>query len=130
LITVTVTGIGQVEAMLGKIAARMGNIAPVLNEAARISISSVRRNFEEGGRPPWKPLKKGSRKPLVNTGSLRDSVRAEISADGLSIGSPLPYAPFHQLGTRHIPARPFLVIQPEDITALEEAIAHYIEGGA
>ncbi|MBZ5545368.1 MAG: phage virion morphogenesis protein [Acidobacteriia bacterium] len=55
---------------------------------------------------------------LVRTGALRDSLIGpsapghieETDEASLTIGSRLPYAMFHQLGTRRMPARPMIVL--------------------
>jgi Mu-like prophage protein gpG len=55
--------------------------------------------------------------PLIDTGAMMRFLRAfeigERAPDGgyiASIASDRPYAAFHQFGTKHIPARPFLPI--------------------
>jgi phage gpG-like protein len=75
---------------------------------------------------PWKPRKplgplaKTHRPLLFQTGRLRASLTDETSADHIEeiipdrgtftliFGTRTPYAPFHQYGTRFIPARPLL----------------------
>ena len=55
---------------------------------------------------------------LIRTGALRDSLIGpsapghieETDEASLTIGSRLPYAMFHQLGTRRMPARPMIVL--------------------
>ena len=70
--------------------------------------------------PRWKPLapstrarraRRGGRgKILWDTGRLRASYvtnpTVQVSKEGLRMGSNLPYARFHEQGTRYIPARP------------------------
>ncbi len=70
--------------------------------------------------PPSKRAKQAS-PLLVRTGALRDSLLGpsapghveELEAQSLTLGSRLPYALFHQLGTRRMPARPLIVLSGE-----------------
>ena len=59
---------------------------------------------------PWAPRKdtKATHPLLIKSGSLRQSIRWRlIGSDAVVIGSPMKYAPYHQLGTKKMPARPF-----------------------
>lgn len=46
----------------------------------------------------------------VNQGRLRGSITSQLDSDGetVRIGPDVKYAIFHQIGTKHIPARPML----------------------
>lgn len=106
---------------------------------------SFRHNFEVGGRPAWAPLKDvtierkertGAANPsqiLVHTGKLR-RVAGQLNIweingiQGEAHVSRLPgaeYGSFHQSGFTHhmgneVPAREFLVIQPQDEAEIEQ----------
>ncbi len=81
------------------------------------------------GGTPWAPLATstlGKRRRggiLVATGALRGSLVEEGApdhvekSDGLQLlfGTDLPYAGFHQTGTRRMPARPILAITGDNI---------------
>lgn len=57
--------------------------------------------------------------PLVDTGALRDSLRAEVAGPLAAVGSDDPKMLFHELGTeRGLPSRP--VLQLAVIEAAEE----------
>lgn len=130
--------------VLGAMGARLADMTHAMQDAGRIVHRSVMRNFALGGRPRWKPLKDGSgRRPLVRTGRLRDSISWKASPTGVSIGTGLRYAAVHQFGGRAgragragrglgspIPARPYLVLQPEDHQAVTKAISDYLTGGS
>ena len=71
----------------------------------------------------------------VDTGRLRESIRAEVEDDGDSVSMALSantdYATYVELGTRRMPARPYIrpaVIQHTDVavaciaTAVENAL--------
>ena len=57
----------------------------------------------------WPPLKHPTgRKPLIKTGQLMHGIHiSELTENHVKIAPSVPYAVFHQLGTRHIPPRPF-----------------------
>lgn len=104
--------------------------------------ADILSNFEESHDPdgvPWLPLKKpradGSKKPLVRTGKLRDSflllksnARTSGSLSTLLLRSDVPYAIFHQRGTRHIPKRRFIGIGKRVKIKLKTAVADWLAG--
>ncbi len=159
-------------ARLAAIAARVGDLSPLMTLTGRHMMTSVRRNFDVGGRPEWDELKnvevapKGTRRrkgsnqriqgktrlggPLVLSGDLRGSIdfHAE-TADLVLLAHPDPAlkAPVHQWGvpdTKHggsgrlagkyhnvsIPARPFLMFQPEDLDWFRKALLGWIRVGS
>lgn len=144
--------------LLGRLQKALGDLSGFFKSAGQVIVSSVNRNFIEGGRPtPWKPLnpatvlqrmqgtkgyrqiKRGPNKGRItkataeNIGAagfriLRESdvLMASIGAKSgngvyrltphsLEIGTSVPYAAVHQFGTKYIPARPFMVVQEEDV---------------
>ena len=45
---------------------------------------------------------------LIKSGKLRQSISFKLEGtDAVVVGSDAKYAPFHQFGTKHMPARPF-----------------------
>ena len=72
---------------------------------------------------------------LVRTGALRDSLIGpgaaghveEIASQTLALGSRISYAMFHQLGTRHMPARPIIVLREERSNKWTEIVRRAIE---
>lgn len=122
---------------LGATAMRARFLGPVWDQVGDIMLKSIAENFRAGGRPPWPPLKdagtaKGRRRRRVRgqlldaTGALARSIEARPIAGGIAVGSDLPYAQAHQEGTATIPARPFLVVQPEDERAIVKVIEDYL----
>ena len=62
---------------------------------------------------PWAPRKdkKATHPLLIKSGNLRQSIRWRLSGpDTVVVGSPMKYAPYHQLGTKKMPARPFFPV--------------------
>jgi phage gpG-like protein len=78
----------------------------------------------------------GNIRPLIDTGTLMRSVTARTPTTGsirkltkteLVIGTNVEYAPYHQYGTKHIPARPFLQILPEDKENITKIFKDWLE---
>ena len=114
------------------VAQRAADPSPALEASAPEFSEAVKAHFYRGGPEgaPWKPLKDASgRKPLVRTGALRDSIRAEVADRELTVGSALPYAAIHQRGGRAIPARPFLVIPDENLRRAVESLIGWLVSG-
>lgn len=142
--------------------ARIGNFKPLMELFGVHMETSVRMNFNVGGRPKWDDLKdvivipKGksrSRKvrvqgrtrmggPLVLTGDLRDHIGHTAEAKDLVLWARPENDPVkafvHQKGTDiagrdhnvHIPARPYLVFQSEDLDWFRKSCAGWIRVGS
>ena len=81
-----------------------------------------------------KPFVMGVDLPLWDTGRLVASVGAgsvdhveEVDRRGLVYGTNVSYAPYHQYGTRTIPARPFLGIGDDLAKQLEDVLVKFAE---
>jgi phage virion morphogenesis protein len=98
----------------------------------------------KGGSNKWKKLAPSTVKRRGNSGpilavsaDLRNSISAQAHGGGVTIGTNVPYARAHQFGTDKagrshsvkIPARPFLVIQDEDIDDALDIIARHLTRG-
>lgn len=124
-----------------------------LRKCAYILSADLKEGFVHARAPdgsPWKPLKrprkkgtrnkgKGSRRrssttsqPLWDTGRLVASMGAgtdhvqQVTSDSLVFGTNVSYAPFHQLGTRTIPARPFLGFSAQAVAHIESVLETFI----
>lgn len=106
-----------------------------------VIIPSIKLNFAVEGRPRWAPLaaetilKRKSAHPILQrTGRLR-KVATQINIwtverDKLYVSSLNPrvhYAKYHQGGTRHMPARPFMVFHREDVDAIERVFMNWLD---
>lgn len=119
---------------------RLAGLSAALESFAPVWLASLRRLFGIGGDPPWAPLSPGYLREkiaagypaniLVRTGALRDSIRVAPQGPYLAATAAAPHAAAHQYGdpSRNLPARPFLVMLPDDLRALEEIIAAHIAG--
>jgi len=91
---------------------------------------------KEGKMPKWVENLVGGGQILIDTGTLMRSVTARTPTTGsirkltkteLVIGTNVEYAPYHQYGTKHIPARPFLQILPEDKENITKIFKDWLE---
>jgi phage gpG-like protein len=99
-----------------------------MDEIAQILLESVQRNFEEEGRPSkWDARKDpGDGHPLLNdTGNLIDSLEANVVGDIAYVTAGASYAGYLNEGTSRMVARPFLLVQDEDMDAIEELLAKH-----
>lgn len=140
IVNISIKGAQRVDAKLSGVAQRATDLTPAMKRGGIVMLASVNRNFGESGRPSrWVPLAPGTVRqkarlgysplPLIRTGVLRASISPSTSTNSLKIGTSVPYAKYHQLGTRSIPARPYLVFQKQDIRELNQIVKEYIMGG-
>ncbi len=103
---------------------------PALEEAAEITGESIHKNFEVGGRPPWKPHAESTRRStygpsrlLVRRGALENSFVPFVTRRTAGQRARrLPYTLRQNYGYEGgqgrghspTPARTFAVFQPED----------------
>ena len=62
---------------------------------------------------PWAPRKDGKSKHplLIKSGALRQSIKWRLAGtNAVVVGSDKKYGPYHQFGTKNMPARPFFPI--------------------
>lgn len=119
---------------LEALADRLSDLEGLLERVAPLAARAIERNFDAEGRPlPWPPLAPATlrRKPpglkiLERTGRLRRSIRTRVEASAIVLSTDVPYAAAHQFGVprRRLPARPFLVLTPEDQEEVAQAVAH------
>jgi phage virion morphogenesis protein len=145
-IRISEQGLGAAASVLARLGSRAVRF-DLLEVAGTIAESAARERIQEtksgpDGEPwaPWAARTARSRKDhhslLSSAGHLRDSLAFEIAPDALSvaIGSALPYAAVHQLGSEpdedgegDIPARPYLGLSPEQQAEVERASARRLE---
>jgi len=121
-----------------RMARQFGDMTWPLTQSVRIVImNSIAVNFDVMGRPAWPPLtfetlnkklKSGMSYsyviyPLLGvTERLSDSAQSRHiwritrdSADMEALDKIIPYAKYHQQGTKHVPRRQFALLQEKDI---------------
>lgn len=121
MIEIEVNNAQQIGAILDKLAHAAQDRAPLMRSIAGTMESAVLQNFDVGGRPKWLGLKYRQGTPLVDTENLMNSITSYYDNDSAEVGTNEPYAAIHQFGGKagrgrkvDIPARPFLVLTPQD----------------
>lgn len=156
-----------VKALFARLKARVNDLTPAMKVIGEILRTSSVKNFEAGGRPPWKPSKRAGQ-TLVDTARLRNSITAKAFPDRAEAGTNVKYAGVHQFGFKgtvsipqhtrkvksrnvyenregkkkktasgitivkahttkmNIPARPFMMVQDEDITEAKDTLLRHI----
>jgi len=122
-------------ALLDALGARLAAPAELLAPALPVVAAALERNFAEEGRPvrwaplapryaAWKARRFGAGlRILERTGALRRSISTRVEGNAIVASTDVPYAAFHQFGTRRLPARPFLVLTDADKEAAAQAAA-------
>lgn len=122
-------------AFLAALGVRLDSSDELLAPALPVVAAAIERDFDEEGRPVrWAPLSaryaawKARRfgaglRILERSGALRRSISTRIEGGALVASTAVPYAAFHQFGTRFIPARPFLVLTESDNEEVAQAVA-------
>jgi phage gpG-like protein len=140
-ISLEVTGIEEALAKVGP--AFVGKIKNTLTETMTLKdigttlMASAVKTINAGGRPAaYKPLAastiarrakegKGSTKPLVHLGTMRQSLDYEVTGGALYLTS-VDYLKYHQFEENRIkarfPARPVWGVQEEDQAEIRDAI--------
>ena len=111
--------------------------ARTLQEIGTTLMASATKTIDAGGRPaPYKPLAastiarrskegKGSTKPLVHLGTMRQSLDYEVQGGTLYLTS-VDYLKYHQFEEKRtkarFPARPIWGVQEEDQAEIKDAI--------
>ncbi|MBI5694396.1 MAG: phage virion morphogenesis protein [Nitrospirae bacterium] len=119
---------------LDAVSAALGDLAPGLERAGPMLLDSVWKNFIEQGRPHrWMPLApstvamKGHSVILFKTGRLMCSITFEAGRDFFRLKAGTPYASRQQFGEEgRLPARPFLLVQDEDLPGIGAAISGHL----
>ena len=122
----------------------VADASPLMRQWAEVAHFSVTRNFDVGGRPRWKPLsavtikKKGHNRPLIGrTGNLAN-ITVQSGRTSVILGthpSARAYAAIQQFGGRAgrnlkvlIPARPYMMLQPDDMVEMRQLTRGYVRG--
>lgn len=138
-VLVKTKGFQELEVYFQETKNRSNDLNPPLKKSVNIMFRSIDSNFRQSGRPiPWKPLALSTIKqkfkqrysimPLIRTGQLRRSITGFVDKNKMRMGTSVPYAPYHQFGTRRIPKRTFLVFQDKDVQQINRLVAEHIIG--
>ncbi len=92
---------------------------------------SIKLNFDSGGRPvKWPPRKDNLPHPLLNkSGKLMNSFYVTLISNGVAVGTKVKYQAAQNYGfpPRNIPARKFLMVQPDDMLKIDNIITNHIK---
>ncbi|PCH65804.1 MAG: phage virion morphogenesis protein [Rhodobacteraceae bacterium] len=150
----------QITPALGRVAAALGDMTPVMQDLAELWLSSTQDRMERGEQPDGTPFAPRSPTtleqyaaqgfifgaPLNLTGEMRQQLATESGSDFLRIGSNAIQSAVMQFGASQgafgstakggpipwgdIPARPFLGISDEDETNMMAELAEWLETAA
>jgi phage virion morphogenesis protein len=97
----------------------------------RRSYWTKKDKMSKKGKAAW-----SGRLVLTDTGRLRRSIYATAGGDSLTLGTNVIYAALHQFGGQagrgkkiFIPARPYLLFQPEDLERFHKMLVNYLLAG-
>lgn len=134
MIDIEINNAQEVTALLERLAQATAHRAPLMRSIAGTMESAVLQNFDVGGRPKWLGLKYRQGTPLVDTENLMGSITSDYSNDMATVGTNEPYAAIHQFGGKagrgrkvEIPARPFLILTPQDEADILEDVQGYFQ---
>lgn len=129
---VSTDGLGEALGTLRLLATKGEDLTPMLDELGQDEVARVVQRFEQSRSPDgtaWQALKRprprGGEYPLQDTGVLMGSITAQAHGNTLQIGTAIDYAHYHQFGTQHIPARPFLGVSDDLLASIKELTHAY-----
>nr|DAS70403.1 MAG TPA: virion morphogenesis protein [Caudoviricetes sp.] len=132
MIEIEINNAQQIASILNKLANAAQDRTPLMRSIAGTMESVVLQNFDVGGRPKWLGLKYRQGTPLVDTENLMNSITSYYDNNVAEVGTNEPYAAIHQFGGKagrgrkvDIPARPFLVLTPQDEDDILEDVQAY-----
>lgn len=132
MIEIEINNAQQIAFILNKLANAAQDRTPLMRSIAGTMESAVLQNFDVGGHPKWLGLKYRQGTPLVDTENLMNSITSYYDNDSAEVGTNEPYAAIHQFGGKagrgrkvDIPARPFLVLTPQDEDDILEDVQAY-----
>lgn len=130
---------------LNAVIEKLRHTAPLMQEVSQVMWASVLENFEQAGRPRWALKRDGTQSRLVDSGRLKASITRAHDNTLAVVGTNVEYAPIHhfggvikpktakalKLGNRFakkvtIPARPFLMLTPDDEKEIEYTVQDYL----
>lgn len=124
-ITVTAENSAELEAVTRRLQARLGNLRPAMAGIGMELENRIRNRFDTRSDPAgqawagWADRtiarypEDGNRKLLDRYGDLILSLSHQVSADSVAIGFGQPYAAYHEFGTRRMPRRGLIALDPE-----------------
>lgn len=112
----------------------MDKIGTYLVSTTQARIKTLKKGPDGAPWHPWAPRTYMARAKagtlagglLYNTGGLFNSVSHHVAGDTVEVSSSAPYARYLQLGTKNMPARPFLGISKDDESAVAGIVRRHL----
>lgn len=133
--------IAAIEAAIDLLGRNLDDFQEPLRAALELVIMpSIATNFQVGGRPKWDKLSYPYsiiRRPgpiLIQTGHMFQATQGtenwDVGPNSITMNgiSGVKYANFHQTGTRRMPARPYVMYQPEDVEGITQIFEIWVDG--
>jgi len=141
-----IEGIDKLFNRLNRIGRNLSQVEKPLKASGVYMLGSIERNFKAGGRPQrWKALAastvkrrrrgkgQGGIKTLVDTATMKNSHSMRVQTDGVVIGTNAVQAKRQHFGYpgkpgrghSRTPARPFVMIQDEDVDAVGQIFSRH-----
>jgi phage virion morphogenesis protein len=148
-----IEGLNKLLGRLNDLATDTRRVEKPLRAAGVYMLGSIEKNFQQQGRPDkWSPLsprtlagrrkgrrKKGGPKILIDSARLKNSMGFRVvEGPAVEVGTNVIYGPRHHFGypggkkgrgQAETPARPFLLIQDEDVRDIGEIFQRHIRRG-
>lgn len=120
-----------------------GDLTPLMAAIGGVLESSTRERFESKRDPQgvsWEQLNPKTKEAkrtakgrlrggiLVDRGDLRKSITWHATSQSVAVGTDRHYGRYHQEGTQHMPARPFLGLSVEDEGNILQTVQNFIDG--
>jgi phage virion morphogenesis protein len=134
MLRITVQGQAGLERTLNDLSKALV-VRDILDEASAVLLGRIRQRFLDETDPDgvaWIPSRASRLRAgggtLFDTGRLFHSIQLfSVDEESRAIGTNVPYAPFHQFGTRTLPRRQFLGFSDEDATIVEGLIIKRVQ---
>lgn len=113
----------------------LGDLTPLMEDIGTYLEGSTRDRFATKTAPsgvkwanllPQTQAKKGNNNILVQSGNLMQSITYHATPNSMQIIADKPYGKFHQKGTKHMVARPFLGLSADDQQEIFAIINDYL----
>lgn len=120
-----------------KLQDKLGDLTPLMEDIGAVLENSTRQRFADKQAPigtAWANLMPNTLKQkdntgggiLVASGNLAQSIAYHADKYSTSVGTSESYGAYHQFGTAHMVARPFLGLSRQDEDSIYKLINEYL----
>lgn len=132
-----------------RMAKQLGDMTePLTTSVTKVAIPSIIKNFSSGGRPQWESLSQARidarlkqfnpmLRILIDTEKLAKAATSRFTwriskteADMEALDNAVPYAKFHQSGTKNMPQRQFALLQANEVDQIVDIFDKWIQSVA